>query len=177
MKYRSPVITDIIERIAYTAPFVGPEAQERTSGVAFRARLGANENSFGPSPLAIEAMRAAAADNWKYSDPENHDLRAAIAAFHGVGIDNVVIGEGIDGLLGLAVRMAADPGTPIVTSDGAYPTFNFHVATQGADLIKVPFRNDHEDLDALLEAAKQYKGAHPLCFQSQQPDGHLVGSH
>jgi histidinol-phosphate aminotransferase len=157
MTQRSPIITDIVERIPYSAPFVGPEAQERTTGVAFRARLGANECIFGPSPKAIDAMRAAAAENWKYSDPENFDLRSAIAAFHSVGIDNVVVGEGIDGLLGLAVRIAADPGTVVVTSDGAYPTFNFHVATQGAELCKVAFRGDHEDLDALLESAIRNK--------------------
>ena len=39
-------------------PFVGPETLERRRGAPFRARLGANENGFGPSPLAVEAMRA-----------------------------------------------------------------------------------------------------------------------
>ncbi len=148
-----PVITDIVQAVPDVAPFVGPEAQERTTGITFRARLGANECVFGPSPKSIAAMTAAVAENWKYSDPENHDLRHAIAAFHGVGPCNVVIGEGIDGLLGLTVRMCAEPGTSIVTSDGAYPTFNFHVATQGARLVKVPFKSDREDLGALLDAA------------------------
>ncbi len=100
-------------------------------------------------------MQAAGRDIWKYCDPESYDLRAAIARLHGVGSDNVVVGEGIDGLLGLAVKIAACPGSPVVTSDGAYPTFNFHVAAQGARLVKVPFRDDKEDLDALLAAAKR----------------------
>ncbi len=150
---KRPVITFVVEALPHTVPFVGPEQMERMRGRPFRARLGANESAFGPAPGAIAAMAAAAQDSWKYCDPENHDLRAAIARFHGVEIDNVVIGEGIDGLLGLAVKITADPGTPVVTSDGAYPTFNFHVAAQGARLVKVPFRNDHEDLDALLAAA------------------------
>jgi histidinol-phosphate aminotransferase len=130
---------------------------ERTRGRLFRARLGANESAFGPAPGALAAMQAAAGEAWKYCDPESHDLRVAIARHHRVALANVVIGEGIDGLLGLAVKIAADPGTPVVTSDGAYPTFNFHVAAQGARLIKVPFRNDHEDLDALLAAAIREK--------------------
>lgn len=150
---RAPRLTDIISKLPHLVPFVGPEAQERARGEPFLARLGANESQFGPSPKAIQAMQAAAVESWKYSDPECFELRAAIAALHGVGLENVVIGEGIDGLLGLAVRIAADPGSPIVTSDGAYPTFNFHAASQGAQLIKVPFRDDHEDLDALLGAA------------------------
>ncbi len=148
-----PVVTSIVEALPPTVPFIGPEQMERLRGRPFRARLGANESAFGPAPGAVAAMQAAAAGNWKYCDPESHDLREAIARFHGVAPANVVVGEGIDGLLGLAVKIAADPGTPVVTSDGAYPTFNFHVAAQGARLVKVPFRDDREDLDALLAAA------------------------
>jgi histidinol-phosphate aminotransferase len=154
---RKPIITSVVEALPHMVPFVGPEHMERERGRPFRARLGANESAFGPSPHAIAAMQAASGEAWKYCDPENHDLRAAVAHFHGVGIENVVIGEGIDGLLGLAVKIAADPGTLVVTSDGAYPTFNFHVAAQGARLVKVPFRNDREDLDVLLEAAVRGK--------------------
>lgn len=149
-----PVITSIVEALPHTVPFIGPEQMERTRGRPFRARLGANESAFGPAPGAIAAMKAAALETWKYCDPESHDLREAIARFHGIGIENVVIGEGIDGLLGLAVKIAADPGTPVVTSDGSYPTFNFHVASQGARLIAVPFQQDREDLVELVKAAK-----------------------
>lgn len=150
----SPRISKLVADIPVTVPFVGPEAQERERGRAFRARIGANESAFGPSPRAIEAMRQAAGEQWKYSDPESHELRAAIAALHGIGIENVVIGEGIDGLLGLAVKIAAAREAAVVTSDGAYPTFNFHVAANGSRLIKVPYAGDREDLDALIAAAK-----------------------
>lgn len=148
-----PILTEIVRSLPALVPFVGPEAQERARGRPFRARLGANESLFGPSPRAIAAMQAAAAENWKYSDPESYELRHALAIFHGVGADNVVIGEGIDGLLGLTVKMTVDPGSAVVTSDGAYPTFNFHVAGHGGRLVKVPFRDDKEDLAALLDAA------------------------
>jgi histidinol-phosphate aminotransferase len=142
--------------ITRLVPFVGPEAQERARGRPFAARLGANESLFGPSLAAVAAMEKAASENWQYSDPENHDLRYAIARHHGVAPDNVVIGEGIDGLLGLAIKIAAEPGSVVVTSDGAYPTFNFHVASQGAKLFKVPFLDDREDLDALLAAVHEH---------------------
>jgi histidinol-phosphate aminotransferase len=152
-----PRLTGIVDALPRLVPFVGPEALERTRGRPFRARLGANESLFGPSPAAVRAMADAAPETWKDSDPESHDLRQAIARHHGVPADTVVVGEGIDGLLGLAVRAAADPGTVVVTSDGAYPTFNFHVAAQGARLIKVPYRDDREDLDALLAAAVRHE--------------------
>lgn len=156
---KRPPLTRIVRELPKLVPFVSPEAQERARGRPFIARLGANESLFGPSPAAVRAMAEAAAETWKYSDPENHDLREAIARHHGVGMDNVVVGEGIDGLLGLAVKIAAEPGAAVVTSDGAYPTFNFHVAAQGAALVKVPFRDDREDLEALLAAVRRHSAA------------------
>ena len=148
-----PKFTRIVQALPEFVPFVGPEATERARGQTFKVRLGANESVFGPSPKAIAAMEAAACDTWMYSDPENHDLRQAIAAHHNVEMANVVVGEGIDGLLGLTVRMFAEPGEAVVTSDGAYPTFNFHVAGQGAQLFKIPFVGDREDFDGLAVAA------------------------
>lgn len=125
----------------------------RASGRAFRARLGANESLFGPSPLAVAAMRAAADDVWMYGDSESHELRTAIAAHHSIARENIVVGEGIDGLLGNLVRIMVGAGDAVVTSDGAYPTFNYHVAGFGGVLHKVPYRDDHEDPDALLARA------------------------
>lgn len=148
-----PRFTPLADSLPATVPFVGPETQERARGSAFIARLGANESLFGPSPLAVAAMAQATADVWMYGDPENHDLRVALAAHHGVGPENIVVGEGIDGLLGYLVRLLVAAGDAVVTSDGAYPTFNFHVAGFGGTLHKVPYQGDHEDPGALLERA------------------------
>lgn len=150
-----PQQTPIVAALPETVPFVGPEAQERMRGRQFRARIGANESSFGPSPRVIAAMSDAARDMWMYCDPDNYQLRDALAGHLNVGIDNVVVGEGIDGLLNLVVRMYAGPGDTVVTSLGAYPTFNFHVAGFGARLVPVPFENDRESLDGLLAAVKR----------------------
>jgi histidinol-phosphate aminotransferase len=64
------------------------------------------------------------------------------------------VGPGIDGLLGLICRLTLDPGTPVVTSLGAYPTFAFHVTNAGAALTRVPYRDTYEDPQALLDAAR-----------------------
>ena len=68
-----------------------------------------------------------------------------------------VVGEGIDGLLGYVVRLMVEPGDAVVTSDGAYPTFNYHVAGFGGTLHKVPYRDDHEDPEALFAKAAEVK--------------------
>lgn len=148
-----PRYTPLIDSLPASVPFVGPETQERARGRPFAARLGANENGFGPSPRAIEAMASAASDSWMYGDPENHDLRAALATHHCCRPENIVVGEGIDGLLGYLVRLVVGPGDPVVTSDGAYPTFNYHVTGFGGVLHKVPYKGDHEDPAALLALA------------------------
>jgi histidinol-phosphate aminotransferase len=143
--------TALAQSLPSTVPFVGPETQERAQGSPFLARLGANENIFGPSPRAIKAM--AETPQWMYGDPESHDLRQALAKHHNCTPDHIMVGEGIDGLLGYLVRLFVDQGDAVVTSDGAYPTFNYHVAGFGGTLHKVPYVDDHEDPASLLTKA------------------------
>lgn len=150
-----PRYTPLIQSLPAAVPFVGPEEQERQRGAPFAARLGANENLFGPSPKALAALRAEAENVWKYGDPTSHDLRAALADHMRVAPENVLVGEGIDGLLGNLVRLVVGPGDAVVTSDGAYPTFNYHVTGFGGTLHKVPYRDDREDLPALIARAHE----------------------
>ena len=144
-----------IAALPATVPFVGPEAQERARGKPFRARIGANECLFGPSPKCVEAMAEAGKEIWKYGDPEGYDLRHAIAGHYGVTPAHVVLGPGIDGLLGHTTRLFVEEGVHVVTSEGAYPTFNFHVTGHGGTLHKVKYRDDREDLGALLDKARE----------------------
>lgn len=168
------LLTPLAQSLPSTVPFVGPETQERAMGQPFRARLGANESLFGPSPKAVAAMAQAAAEVWMYGDPENHDLKAALAARHGCRPENIVVGEGIDGLLGYLARLTIAPGDKVVTSLGAYPTFNFHVVGFGGDLVRVPYAGDHEDPQALLDAARQHA---PKLIYLANPDNPMGSAH
>ncbi|WP_039020110.1 pyridoxal phosphate-dependent aminotransferase [Halocynthiibacter namhaensis] len=150
-----PRLTPLAATLPASVPFIGPEAQERANGRAFDARLGANELGLGPSPRAIKAMQAEASEIWKYADPESHDLRQALAAHHNILSENIMIGEGIDGLLCYLVRLFIREGDAVVTSDGAYPTFNYHVAGFGGVLHKLPYSGDFEDPIALIEKARE----------------------
>ena len=145
--------TALCDTLPSSVPFVGPEALERRTGTAFRARIGANESVFGPSPKVVAAMQAAAAESWQYCDPENHDIKAALARHLGVAPENVMVGEGIDGLFGYAVRLFVEPGVTVATSLGAYPTFNIHVQGFGGRLVTTSYVNDREDPDSLIDLA------------------------
>ena len=143
---------------------------------AFRARLGANESLFGPSPRAVAAMARAAAQVWMYGDPEGVDLKAALAAHHGCAPQNIVLGEGIDGLLGLLVRLMVGPGDAVATSLGAYPTFDFHVTGFGGVLHRVPYLGLHEDAAALVDRAAQVGARLVYLANPDNPMGsHLQG--
>ncbi|HHS89658.1 MAG TPA: pyridoxal phosphate-dependent aminotransferase [Rhodobacteraceae bacterium] len=166
--------TPLARTLPASVPFVGPEAQERARNARFKARIGANENVFGPSPKAIAAMQSAASEVWMYGDPENHDLRLALAAHHGVDPENVMVGEGIDGLLGYLVRLMIEPGDRVVTTAGAYPTFNYHVTGYGGALEFVPYRKDVEDPVALIEKAREVKAKLIYLANPDNPMGSWV---
>ncbi|MEM6578983.1 MAG: pyridoxal phosphate-dependent aminotransferase [Pseudomonadota bacterium] len=150
-----PRLTPLVQALPATVPFVGPEEQERARGTPFAARLGANESLFGPSPAALQLMQDHARDLWMYGDPTSHDLKQALAEHHGVSPENIVVGEGIDGLLGYLVRLLIGPCDAVVTSDGAYPTFNYHVSGFGGQVHKVAYADDHEDPAALFARAAE----------------------
>ncbi|MCH4539675.1 pyridoxal phosphate-dependent aminotransferase [Ochrobactrum sp. A-1] len=155
----SPRLTSLVTSLPSTVPFTGPETLELQRGKPFRARIGANESSFGPAPSVLEAIRMEASEIWKYGDPENYELRHAIAAHHGLKPENIMPGAGVDALLGLVVRQYVEEGDRVINSLGGYPTFNYHVAGYGGNLITVPYINDRSDLDGLLDAARKQNAA------------------
>ena len=165
--------TQIVKTLPSSVPFVGPEAQERRLGKNFEARIGANESVFGPSPKAVLAMTDEIGQAWKYGDPESFDLKHALAKKHNVAFENIIVGEGIDGLLGYLVRLFIEQGDNVVTTDGAYPTFNYHVEGFGGQLHKVPFKDDTEDLDNLLNKVRETKAKMLYVSNPNNPMGTL----
>lgn len=154
-----PRLTPLVASLPSTVPFTGPETLELQRGKPFLARIGANESSFGPAPSVIEAIQQEVGEIWKYGDPENFELRQAIAAHHGVKPENIMPGAGVDALLGLVVRQYVQSGDRVINSLGGYPTFNYHVAGYGGELVTVPYTSDRPDLDGLLDAAHKNEAA------------------
>jgi histidinol-phosphate aminotransferase len=171
-----PPFTRLVEQLPAMVPFVGPETLERRTGVQIRLRLGANESPFGASPRVREAISEWAAGVSNYGDPEIYDLRRALAAHHGVGMENLVVASGIDELLGLIVRAFLEPGQVAVTSLGAYPTFNYHVEGFGGCLARVPYREWRNDLEALVETARARRARLLFLANPDNPTGSYHGS-
>jgi histidinol-phosphate aminotransferase len=138
-------------------------------------RLGANESAFGPSPKAIAAMtRELPRLSW-YGDPESLDLRDALAEKHGCDPSQIVVGSGIDDLMGLAVRAFVAPGGAALATMGTYPTFAYHVAGYGARLLDVPYRPDGTpDCDALIDVTRSATPSIVYLANPDNPSGSFI---
>ncbi len=144
----------------------------RESGRTQLVRLGANESAFGPSPRAVEAMVAEMPHLSWYGDPESLDLRDALAAKHSCLPQELVVGAGIDDLMGLVVRAYVAPGSAALTTRGSYPTLNYHVIGYGGRLVTVDYREDGTlDLEAMIAAAKREKPSLIYLANPDNPSG------
>lgn len=167
--------TPLIDSLPAAMPFISADTIERRRGRPFKARLGANENGFGPSPKAIAAMTAnAQSDIWKYGDENSWELRQALAAHTNAGIENIAVGEGIDGLTGHLMRLFVEPGVKVITSLGGYPTFNYHARGLGGEILTVPYKDDLEDVDALAALARK---TNPAIVYVVNPDNPMASWH
>jgi histidinol-phosphate aminotransferase len=89
--------------------------------IADLVKLNTNESPFGPSPRALEAMRAAAGDHLRlYPDPEATELREALATHHGVKSEQVFIGNGSDEVLAHAFAALLKQPKPLLFPDVTY---------------------------------------------------------
>jgi histidinol-phosphate aminotransferase len=165
-----------IEAIPPMTPFIGPEQLMRETGRSELVRLGANESAFGPSPKAIEAMAAELERTSWYGDPESYELRAALALKHGCGMDEIVVGAGIDDLMGLVVRAFMPPGGAVLTTRGSYPTLNYHVIGYGGRLVYGEYFPDGRiDRASLLGAARAEKPSIVYLANPDNPSGSFIG--
>jgi histidinol-phosphate aminotransferase len=165
-----------IDAIEPMTPFIGPEQLMRESGRSSLVRLGANESPFGVSPLATQAMAAELERLWWYGDPESADLREALARKHGVRFEQLVVGAGIDELMGLVVRAFMPTGGVALTTRGSYPTFNYHVNGYGGRLAYAQYRADGRvDLDELAAVAARERVSVIYLANPDNPSGTFVG--
>jgi histidinol-phosphate aminotransferase len=127
---------------------------QRESGKTM-IKMASNENPFGPSPLALEAIRAAAAEVNLYPDNDASELRQALAARHQLAEEQIFIADGSLGILDVLARTLLVPGTNCISSERSFISYPLVTRTIGAQFIEVPMRQDTYDLDAIAAAINE----------------------
>jgi histidinol-phosphate aminotransferase len=107
----------------------------RADPVAAPVRLSANENPYGPSPAAVEAMRSAMTISWRYPDEAKEPLIDDLSRLHGLPRDHFLLGDGSSEILKLAAN--AWPGK-LVTADPTFEAIGAYAKARGSPVVAVP---------------------------------------
>ena len=124
---------------------------QRESGVGM-IKLASNENPFGPSPRALEAIRNAASEVNLYPDNDGTELREELAARHQLRPEQIFLADGSLGLLDIIARTLLDSGLNCITSERSFISYPIVTGAAGGDLVATPMRGDTYDLDAIAAA-------------------------
>jgi len=119
------------------------------------AKLASNENPFGPSPKAVEAMRAMAPKAHLYPDGGCTELRAAIARARGVAPENVLVGNGSNEIIELLGHAFLRPGVEVVFGSRAFIVYKLVAKLFGAVPVEVPMPEFRHDLKAMRAAVTE----------------------
>jgi histidinol-phosphate aminotransferase len=124
---------------------------ERESGVSC-IKMASNENPFGPSPKAVEAMRASVAECNFYPDNDAGELRHKLAEKNQLPPEQALVTAGSTALLGILCRTLLKPGLNAITSQRSFIVYPIATKAAGGRLIEVPMRDDGFDLEAIAAA-------------------------
>ena len=115
-------------------------------------KLASNENSLGPSPKAIKAMKKACESVHIYPDGGGYKLRTAIAEEFGLARENVVLGNGSNESIELIGHGFLSPGDNVIAAEHAFVVYKLMATLFGAETIEVPDPGFVHDLEAMADA-------------------------
>jgi histidinol-phosphate aminotransferase len=117
-----------------------PGEQPKIRGLV---KLNTNENPYPPSPKVLKAVKDAVDGRLRlYPPPTAQRLREKLAAFHRCKPGNVIVGNGSDELLAMAVRTFVDPGGTVQGFDPSYSLYPVLAETHGARWVSTPLGAD-----------------------------------
>ena len=125
---------------------------KRELGLTEVIKLASNENPFGCSPKAKEAIIAHVDKANMYPDGASVELKAALAALHGVTPDQIVFGAGSDEVILMIARAYLSPGDETIMADRTFPQYRHNAEIEGATVVEVPLKDGTHDLEAMLAA-------------------------
>lgn len=120
-------------------------------GLTKVVKLASNENPFGASPKAAEAIRQMAAQTAVYPDGYAAELRDKVANKIGVEPNQLVFGNGSDEVIQFLCRSLLSPGTNTVTADPSFSQYKLNATIEGAEVREVPCIDGVHDLDSMLK--------------------------
>lgn len=152
------------------------EELERELGIRDSIKLASNENPLGPSPKAVEAMRAAAGDVHRYPDGASFKLRAKLSERLGVGADQLVFGTGCDEVIELIAKTFIGAGDEVVYPWPSFAMYPIVVKGMGGTPVQVPLTADLDhDLDAMADAITERTRVVMVC-NPNNPTGVSFGA-
>ena len=120
------------------------------AGLSNVVKLSSNENPFGPSPKAIEAIRAAAADMNRYPSTDHAELRESISEVHGVDPDAVICGVGSDEVIQFLCHAYAGPGHEVLHTEHGFAMYRICALMVGASPVEVKEDERRVSVDNLI---------------------------
>jgi histidinol-phosphate aminotransferase len=137
-------------------------------------KLDANENPYGPSKSAMQALSDLQFLNI-YPDPESRTIRAALSNFTAVPVENLMVGAGADELIDLLLRVLLEQGDRVLSCPPTFGMYSFDTLLNGGQLIEVPRKEDFSlDLPAIKAQVKQHQPKIIFIASPNNPDGSLV---
>lgn len=131
------------------------QRQSRVDAYDALAHLSSNENPFGPSDKALEAMSYAFKYSMRYGYPDN-DVHQKIAAAHGVGRENLLLGAGSGEILEVVGLTYLAHGKKVVGVEPSYGSVYRHASGIDADTVLLPLEPDHrQDVQRMVDATNR----------------------
>ena len=126
---------------------------QRGLGLKSVVKLASNENPLGASPRAMAAYRKAEKFCGLYPEGMSPELREALARFHRVEPESIIVGNGSDEIIRLLCEAFVDPEDEVVVSQYAFIRFKQQASMMGARVIEVPMTDWTHDLTLMAQAA------------------------
>ena len=114
----------------------------REKGLTKISKLASNENPLGPSPFAIKEMTAGLWDLHQYPDMHAYKLKSALSKLYKLKMENIILGNGSEGIMAYIARAFISPGDEVLTSENTFIGFYIIARSVGANLKTVPLTED-----------------------------------
>jgi len=116
------------------------------------AKLDGNENPYGCSPRVQKALSEYKEFN-RYPDPDQREVRNALAKYTGAKAESIVAGAGSDDLIDIILRLFLEPGDKVINCPPTFGMYPFCTDIAGGMVTKVPRKRDFSlDIPAIKTA-------------------------